>query len=140
MSKLITIQSESDFLKIELIKFAYPNSLDTYDKNWLDTIVTLKTGGGKYSAYFQTSDFTDLHKHLSTLYDNLNTEFVFKTLERQLELNFKTDGIGHIDIIGVAQDEAGIGNTLTFELNIDQTDLPMLIQQIRDVIEEFPFT
>lgn len=141
MTASITIQEGTDSLKIEVNRFAYSDATDLYDKNWIDVTITLKTGSfsGKYSAYFQTTDLQHLHDELITLHKNLTGEFTFSTLERQLELHFKGDGIGHIEISGIARDSAGIGNTLNFELNIDQTSLPSLIQETHNVIKEFPF-
>lgn len=141
MGNIIAITQGTDSVKIQINRFAYPDATDSHDKNWLDVTISLKTGAFtvKYSAYFQTTDLQFLHDELITLHKNLNGEFTFSTLEEQLELNFKGDGIGHIEISGIAQDRAGIGNTLNFELHIDQTSLTPLIQEIHEALKEFPF-
>jgi hypothetical protein len=76
---------------------------------------------------------------LKLLYNDLSHSFEFTTLEQQLSLRFQGDGIGHVKIKGEARDEPGNGNVLLFELFTDQTELPGLINQVSDVIEQYPF-
>jgi hypothetical protein len=51
---------------------------------------------------------------------------------------FSGDGLGHINIDCKARDEAGIGNTLKFELAIDQTEIQGLIYQLDEILKAFP--
>lgn len=141
MSKTVTIQSQGDFLRLEVIKYSYPDATDNYDNNWLDIVLTLKMGAfsGQYPAYFQTTDFSQLLGELTKLHENLNGQFSFTTLEQQLVLNFKGDGLGHIQIEGTAEDNAGNGNRLNFEIDIDQTAFPAIIQQLSEITSAFPF-
>jgi len=113
----------------------------TYDKNWLYTSVVVKAGAfnGKYNAYFQTADFQTLRDQLLGLYNDLSSQFQFTTLESQLQLDLRGDGIGHITIDAMAQDEAGNGNILNFQLNIDQTYLQDCIYQLDCIIKDFPY-
>src|SRR5690349_20183395 len=115
MEKSIRIKSAGDLLEIIIHRYSHPGSLDTYDKNWVDTTINIKVGGftGCYSSFFQTTDFPSLRDSLKILYNDLSYTFDFTTIEGQLNLRFKGDGIGHIEVKGEAQDEAGTGNTLT---------------------------
>ncbi|MBO9682864.1 MAG: hypothetical protein J7502_09400 [Flavisolibacter sp.] len=141
MENTFTIASNGDYIEIAVINYAYLNSQDTYDKNWLNVVITIKAGAfsGKFKAFFQTSDFVGLFRYLSEAYDNLSKEYKFTTLEEQLEIEFIGDGFGHINIDAVAQDQAGIGNTLNFELRIDQTDVKTLIHQLDIILKEYLF-
>ena len=140
MEQKFTIKENGQFLEIAVLKYAYPDATDDYDANWLDVMINLKAGAfsGKYSAYFQTSDFLALKDDLQKLYNTLDDGFKFSTLEDQLEMDFVGDGLGHIHIDCKAQDQAGIGNTLEFELAIDQTEIRNLIYQLEEILKTFP--
>jgi len=141
MEKSIRIKSGGDLLEIILQRYSHPGSLDTYDKNWVDTTINIQAGGfkGSYFSFFQTTDFLSLRDSLKILYDDLWYTFHFTTIEGQLSLRFKGDGIGHIEIDGEAQDKAGTGNILSFELLVDQTQLPIIINEVNNALEQYPF-
>jgi hypothetical protein len=140
MEQIFTINNSPDFLKLKILKYAYPEAADEYDSNWLDAKVKIKAGAfsGEYRAYFQTSDFLFLKEKLTFLYHKLDGSFTFTTLEQQLQMNFVGDGLGHISIDCKAQDDAGNGNIFEFELCIDQTEIKNLFIQLDEIIKTFP--
>ncbi len=121
------------------LKYAHPEGEDYWDKNWLTVNIQLKVGAfkGVYSCHFQTTDFTYLQKELDKLYGDLSHEFIFSTLEDQLEISFKGDGLGHIWLAGKAMDLSEGTNTLNFEFSIDQSFLPKIIAEIKAVNRTF---
>ena len=92
----------------------------------------------KYPAYFQTTDFIALRDQLKILDKDLNSSFEFSTLEDQLTMKVSGDGVGHVVLDCVAQDQAGNGNILEFTIETDQTILQPLINQIDLINKEFP--
>ncbi len=111
-----------------------------YDDNWLTTLVMVKGGHftGQYEAEFMTTDFECFKQELKSLYDNLGSHALFSGLEGQLELRLTGDGIGHIEVNVLAADQPGSGAHLQFSLEIDQTQIPTLIQQLNLITERFP--
>lgn len=141
MEKTFAVRRTPDYLEIGVLNYAYPEANDAYDKNWLNVIIQVKAGAfsGKFDAYFQTADFIGLWHQLKELYNDLGKQFKFSTLEDQLTMDFTGDELGHININVRAQDQAGVGNILEFDLNIDQTDVKVLIDQLNEIIREYPF-
>lgn len=123
-----------------MLGYARPASGDYFDDNWVSVEVAVRCGSfkGRYSASFQLAELEAFHIQLSSLYEHLTGVAEFKTLESQLSLEAKGDGIGHISIHGEARDQAGIGNRLLFEINIDQTQLQSSLDSLADVLATYP--
>ena len=138
----LKIQGNGNYLIIEDLKYSYSNDNKEYsnDRNWLNGSITLKAGkfSGKYSAYFQTTDFSSLKEQLGILYNELNGTAKFSTLEEQLEMEFTGDGLGHFQVECKAVDEAGVGSELSFIINIDQTDLKSVMTNLNQLTEDLP--
>ncbi len=100
---------------------------------------------GKFEAWFCTRDFPRFREQLEALHSTLDGNARFDTLEHQLALEFTVDGRGHITVSGSASDRprpwsrgTGDGNDLTFSLELDQSYLPAIINQLRAVEAAFP--
>jgi hypothetical protein len=108
--------------------------------DWLAATITIAAGAfsGCVSAALVTPDFPRFRRELETLYNSLDGTATFTTIERQLELEFTGNGHGGIAIRGTIEDRAGGGNTLGFQFETDQTFLPDIITQIRQVENDFP--
>ncbi|HEX8021587.1 WapI family immunity protein [Mucilaginibacter sp.] len=104
---------------------------------WIESYVEIKAGGfrGSYSAAFMLYDFSVFRDQLKIIYDDLNGIASFNSLENQLQINIKGDGLGHLVADCIAMEKVGYGNELRFELNFDQTYIPMLIKQLDSIIE-----
>lgn len=135
MEQVLKITDQGSYMEVVPVRYAYPNGDNYWDKNWLDIHINIKAGAfkGSYSCNFQTSDFVTLHEEIEKLYQNMSYEFTFSTLEDQIKIHFKGDGLGHIALDCTAMDQAGIGNTLDFELNIDQTYLPQMLIALKNI-------
>lgn len=59
-------------------------------------------------------------------------------MEDWLRIDIDGDGKGHFRAVCEATDMPGTGNRLTFELELEQTDLPALIRALDQVCAAFP--
>lgn len=75
---------------------------------------------------------------LRSLLETLSGTATFTTMEEQLSLKLASDGIGHIELRGEVEDQAGIGNRLHFKLQFDQTQLRTSVSELERVTAEFP--
>jgi hypothetical protein len=133
-------KESSEFLKVEILNYQFPNATEYWDSSWLNTTIQIKVGAfsAKYSAQLQTIDFSSFEKELKRLYTDLNGVTQFYSIENWLNLKFKGDGIGHFEVRGTACDFPGTGNTLKFNFEIDQTYIPILLNQLSNILEKFP--
>ncbi len=108
--------------------------------DWLDAEIDVSSGSfvGRYSATFVTCDFPRYRAELEELYKRLEGVANFSTVERQLELTCTGNGLGGILIEGFARDAVIDGNVLKFRIKLDQTFLPAIIQQVREIEREYP--
>ncbi len=140
MSSFALISSPSEKLNITVQGYERPTSGEYFDDNWLIVNVEVCAGAfrGKFSATFLTHEFVDFREQLQELYDSLNGEAVFSTLEEQLSIHISGNGLGGIVLRGRASDQAGIGNKLEFEFNLDQTYLVPALRDLNELICLFP--
>ena len=131
---------EYERIEVNVLGYEREPAGEYYDDNWLQCLVSMQTGGfsGKFSVAFMTEDFSRFLDELSQLYDKLIGKAEFKTIEEQLYILAEGDGKGHIKVHGEAMDEAGIGNRLVFNLDIDQTQLAKTIKELENVVSSFP--
>ncbi len=137
---------DADFLAITPRRrpYADPSNLsdDSYDwdANWVVCLVEAKLRGfrAKFEASFLTMEFPPFRDALGAVWKDLRGEAHFTTIEEQVSLTVRGDGVGHISVRGELQDLAGMGNRLTFQLEIDQTFLGATLRQLDDLIDRFP--
>ena len=139
-NRYFEISDSGNYVRIEPINRIHYNSQHISDENWINTKIVVKAGvfNGEYLSYIMTSDFEHFKHELKNLYNNLSGTALFCPLEEQLKLSIKGDGIGHFNVDCKAQDQAGVGNLLLFDLNFDQTMIPTLISQLEIITEAFP--
>ena len=131
-----------DLIRLEPYQtIKYDSQLD-WDKNWIKTKVTIKGGAfsGQYVADFMTTDFELLKRDIKKLDKDFNGTAKFESIEGQLSLNISGDGLGHFEVKCLAQDQAGIGTTLSFALSFDQTELTRLIIELDKITKAFPIS
>ncbi len=130
----------TEYVLVTITARSIPEAMDYWDGNWLAAVVQLNAGGfsGRFSAYFRVDELIGFRKQVASLYKSLSGTAAFEPMEEQLKLRLEGDGKGHIAVRGHARDEAGIGNVLTFDLELDQTDLPTLLRSLDEALEAFP--
>ncbi len=134
------IKDSGDFIRIELTDLSHPNAELDWDKNWIKSKVMIKAGGfsGQFKCDLMTTDFERFKQDLSILYNKLEGTALFDTLEGQLKIIIKGDGIGHFEADCSAMDFAGTGNRLDFEINFDQAIIPEMVRQLENITRTFP--
>jgi len=138
---LFSIETESSYIKIIPELFTYPNSNNGWDSSWITSFLEIKAGAfsGRYKADFRNHDFITLKKELEYLYDHLESSARFDPLESYLNITFRGDGLGHIEVFCEASDNPGTAPTsIEFYMSIDQTYLQSLIRQLDSIVNEFP--
>ena len=88
--------------------------------------------------YILVSDFEKFKHEISNLYNKLDGSANFDTLESQISIKIKGDGVGHFEADCFVMDFAGTGNKLDFEINFDQTIITELISQLDNITKVFP--
>jgi hypothetical protein len=108
--------------------------------DWLEARVSIRAGAfdGSFDATLMTCDFPPFRSQLQRLYETLEGTATFETIERQLRIECSGNGQGGIAVHGVAKDRPTDGNLLRFEFNTDQTFLPAVISDLRQIETEFP--
>lgn len=108
---------------------------------FIKTHIEIKAGvfSGNYEAEFQLSDFEFLFEKFSYLYDNLNGDFDFESIEGDLGLKVSVNARGYFTILVSAYDTKKFPNenVLKFELFIDQTYIKDCIYQLEKIIKVY---
>jgi len=114
--------------------------LDFWDGNWLDCNILIEAGGFRatFNANLRTDELERFFLDVKILYGSLRGEAIFDSMEEQLYICLKGDGLGHITAEGVARDRPGTGNELKFVLELDQTHLFGTMSQLSELLNRFP--
>lgn len=134
------LKDRGDFIRIELNSLNYPTAEHDWDRNWIKSKVIVKAGAfsGQFECDLMTTDFEKFKQDLSQLYEKLDGRASFDTREGQVTIKIKGDGIGHLNADCSLMDKAGIGNTLEFEINFDQTIIPEMVRQLENITRTYP--
>jgi len=123
---------ESEYVRVTILR-------DNKD-GWFSAEVGVVIGGfhGNYLADFNSWAFSDFLAQLEKLYQTVAGSASFTSYEGQLELVLACDARGHINLRGEAMDFAGTGNKLTFQLGLDQTYVPAIINSLQSALKQYP--
>lgn len=130
----------SDFLAVQVQRRSHPQATDFWDGNWLAARVEVGAGRfhGTFGADFRTTEFREFEAALSRLHRLLEGDAAFETMEQQVKILVRGDGLGHFEARCTVLDEPGIGNRLEFVLSFDQTEIPEIVRGLSSVSEAFP--
>jgi len=140
MSRTFAIgSSESGRVEVSVDGYERQRSNEYFDDNWISVQVSLAVDGfkGRFRASFQAADLVSFRDQLASLYDSLDGEATFATMEMQLALTLTGNGRGGIVVKGEAANQSGV-NRLGFGFQIDQTYLANTLSELNEVIEAFP--
>ena len=128
------------FIVLSPLRRSHQAANDYWDGNWVKTTVRLSAGAfrGEYEADLRVDEFLGFRNSLAELYKTLKGEAAFSSMEQWLEIHIKGDGKGHMTAECVAKDCPGTGNYLTFDLELDQTDLPPILDSLNQILGKFP--
>ncbi len=133
-------ESERERVEVDVISYERSVVGEYYDDNWLTVSIAVCVGGfsGRVRAAILTAELAAFAEQLRRLHEQLTGSAEFTTIEGQLSLTLTCDIRGHITLQGEVLDQAGIGNRLSFHLDLDQSFLPQSIQELDAVIQAFP--
>jgi hypothetical protein len=139
-SPLVFIGRQSDHLAITAVGRMHPGATDYWDGNWLTTSIEFQVGdfSGQINAALRTNELAEFRAQLVTLYETLKGEARLDSIEDWLAMTFEGDGAGHVSVSGAMRDQPGVGNTVQFTFNLDQTYLPSILDQLEEIDREFP--
>ena len=132
--------SRHERIEIDVRRYEREPIGEYYDDNWLRVRITVAAGAfeGSFDAAFLTSELVAFREQLSTLHSTLRGSAELRTLEEQLSLDCVGNGLGSVELRGVAFDRPGVGNRLAFKLALDQTQVGAALAQLEAVVSEFP--
>lgn len=132
--------SNKDYIAVTVQGYERAAIGEFYDDNWLNVVVEINSGAfrGRFFASFQVFEFSDFYDQLQLLYDTLKGKAIFSTLEGQLEISITCNALGNLEVSGFAMDEAGIGNQLNFQFQLDQAYLPKILGELATIVNLFP--
>jgi hypothetical protein len=132
------IAGNGNSIRVEIVRSRDPGAIAD-DRYWLDAAISVKGGvfSGKFNACLVTTDFEPFKRELEALYQSLKGQAKFNTPESQVEITIDGDGMGKLNAQCSVMDHAGIGNTLEFEIDMDQTYVPGIIRQLDTIISTF---
>lgn len=112
---------------------------DYWDGNWLLCQVSVRARGSRsaFDASLRAEEFVRMRDGVRVCMTDLKGTFVFETMEEQLSIVAKGDGLGHFTAECSARDAAGWGNQLTFQLQFDQTRLAPLLAELDALAEAY---
>lgn len=127
----IFIGSEHHFLRLD---YAAP-----LDNKWLGRF-RAEVRDGMFSGEATCWDNPDVNSgifgfrdQLEQMNQTLKGKAVFEPLEEQLVFKMRVDSLGSINVDGRLFSQATYGTSLTFEFGIDQTYLPGIISQLKQL-------
>ncbi|HVC78425.1 MAG TPA: hypothetical protein VND96_18115 [Candidatus Micrarchaeaceae archaeon] len=133
----------TSYVDVEVLSRTHDVS-DYWDGNWLTSVVKIAVGPwkGRYGASLRAEEFAQFHDQLRRLYDDASAPPAqFDSMEPWLRFKVqRSDSLGHITIAGHAQAEPFFEkhNILNFVLDLDQTYLPSVLDELDGILNEFP--
>jgi hypothetical protein len=131
----------TDCIVLTFLGRTHAGASDFWDGNWLRARLTATVRGfvGDVTADLRVDELADFRAQLERLYEVVEADAAFETMERWLDLQFHGDGLGHIEVTGEMYNQAGqMGDSLRFRLEIDRTYLPSIIDALQAVETEWP--
>jgi hypothetical protein len=105
----------------------------TRDPDWITAEIEIRAGvwRGKYGGSLYHGELSTLADNLQLIYATLSGTACLECLDGFLRLTFTGDGKGHVSVDGKAQSETSVNNVLLLSIELDQTDLPEVIDGLR---------
>src|SRR5262245_25555680 len=107
-------RDQGERVTITVLGREHPNLTDWEDGNWLVCGVKVEAGAwsGSHRASLRSEEFERFLSALRELSRTLRGTAEFSPMEPWIRLQLRGDGLGHVDVSGVADDDVAIGNKL----------------------------
>jgi hypothetical protein len=134
------LSDSGDFLRITVLNKSHPNAESEWDQNWVNCRIETKSGAfsGLFEGALMTTAFERFKQELRQLYDTLEGTANFHSYDDYATIVATGDGIGHVNAKCTLRDSHVPLNELTFELALDQTFLPHIINQLNNITRTYP--
>jgi hypothetical protein len=118
----------------------HPEASDYWDGNWLYATVKIVAGAfrGSFEAQLRADEFLRFRDLLRPLHERLSGRAVFDPMEPWLRIEVEGDGKGHFHATCRATDRPGMGNSLSFAVDFDQTELADVLRSLDAICDAFP--
>ena len=132
--------SAHEFVEVTLLRRTYPDAPDFWDGNWLSAKVRAASHGlqGAMEAQFRVDELMALGTRLSDLHRTLTGQLEFWPMEPHLKLTFQMGKGGGLRVYVELQPDMADPARLAFELCLDQTFIPGIVEQLGTDLEPFP--
>ncbi|WP_157766315.1 hypothetical protein [Pedobacter ginsengisoli] len=132
------LKSNGNYVAIEIKDNTNRISNDYWDGNWLKSLINIHCCGFKanFSTDLRSTDFKSFHEDLIKLCNDQVKLIEFKTLEEGLYIKGQMEATGNILWDVTAKDM--FGNSLTVSLSTDNFSLNLLINEVKDILTQYP--
>ncbi len=118
----------------------FPDAADYWDGNWLNVTAHCGAKGAEVSVSGNIVHLSEIHQWMTetqALYDTLTGTAALACMEPEISITLKAETRGHISmIVEITPDH--LLQQHRFEFDIDQSHLPALLAQGRQVLTQFP--
>lgn len=139
MSSFLIGKETSEYLRVQ-IRGRSHTSQDYWDGNWVRAEIEIAVGGfrGRYGADLRAEELLSFRDACIQLSFSVSSEASFRTMEQQLQIRIVGNRHGGFTAECEAMDQAGTGNTLTFRLTFDQTEIPAILDGLNAIVDAYP--
>ena len=127
-------------LTLDITRRLFPDGDNFYDRNMLAVNLTMVAGRfqGFIETQFRADELARFRDLFREMYQHLRGEWHQEFLASGLDLRMKGDGLGHFEMVCIADDQGGTGNKPTFGIDFDQTEIPEMLASLDEVVANFP--
>jgi len=130
----LVIGGGADVVRIRVIKRFRPTD------NWLRCEIEVKAGSirAAYEADLESGEFERLRRDLRPAYESLRGTAELASMEGWIVMQLTGDGIGHFAVKCWATESHSPLRSIEFEMEVDQTQVLEMLQQLETLLREFP--
>jgi hypothetical protein len=132
--------SDHEFVEVLLLERLNPESTDFWGGNWLRARARVSSQGlhGAADTQVRIEELTSLADKLSDLHRTLVGQVEFWPLEPNLKLTFDIGKGGGLKVYAEIQPDLANVARMVLELQLDQTFLPGIVEQLRADLAPYP--
>lgn len=126
---LVHLGSSSEFVKMH-----FQSRFFSEKSGCVDIEIAVPGFRGQIAPWLEMHDVERLSRELAVLYKSLQGTAALEPIEEQFMLRLAASPMGQVEVSGVAWSEATYGSRLEFEFKLDQSYLPVVMEQLAEVL------
>jgi hypothetical protein len=140
MSEIYIESLTGDNININIAGRTYPQEIDKWDGNWLNTKIKIRAGkfSGKIDALLRSDELEHLSKDIRLFLQEKKGNVLFSPIEPWLIFHIGKNKVRNFVLAGEITDTLGTGNTLKFSYECSLPLLEKMLSNINDALEMFP--